>query len=44
MDMESKAIEVKKKQAGIDKALQDLKDGNTYRASSTEDLFHQILG
>lgn len=33
-----------KKNCGLDEALGDVKEGRVFKASSTEDLFKQILG
>lgn len=37
-------IDVEKKQAGLDRALEDLRTGDVYHAKDTSDLFRQILG
>lgn len=33
-----------KKSCGLDEALEDVKEGRVFKASSAEDLFKQILG
>lgn len=32
------------KKTGMDEAIEDIHEGRVYKASSTEDLFKQILG
>ncbi|MBO6189357.1 MAG: hypothetical protein J6N92_00915 [Alloprevotella sp.] len=34
----------KKRKSGIEKGLEDLKQGKVYRAKNSEDLIQQILG
>ena len=34
----------KKKKCGIEEALEDVKEGRVYSATSVDDMFNQILG